>query len=137
MNIDALQLFEQHENILTDASNDTLIDDVLIDAPGIQSISESQEMASSESDIENMHHTGPSFRQPTYGKGTSLDHQRPPTELQALDALGEIQNLLRPLCPRKQKRYKESKVEAWGKKVLKELKVFLNSFTAANSKVKG
>ena len=84
-----------------------------------------------------MHHTGPSFQQPTYGKGTSLDHQRPPTELQALDALGEIQNLLRPLHPGKQKRYKESKVEAWGKKVLKELKVFFNLITAANSKVKG
>ena len=90
MNIDASRLFEQHENILTDVSN-TLIDDALIDTLEIQSISKSQEMDGiSESDIENMHHAGPSFQPPTYGKGTSWDHRRPPTKLQALDVMISI-----------------------------------------------
>ena len=97
LNIDASQLFEQHENILTDASGDALIND---DAPEIQSISESDGLASDESEVD---HARPFFQRPTYGKGTSWDHRKPPTELQALDALDEIQGLLRPLHPGKNK----------------------------------
>lgn len=134
MDIDASQLFEQHENILTDASDNMLID-AHRHAPETRSISDSEGSAS---DVENMHAGGSSsFRRPTYGKGTSWDHRKPPSELQAMDALDEIQSLLRPIRPGKQKRYMESKIEAWGKKVLKELKAFLNLFTGANSKVKG
>jgi len=105
LNIDASQLFEQHENILTDASGDALIEDMLIDAPETLSILESEGSASDESEVEDVHHPGPSFCRPTYGKGTSWDHQKPPTELQALDALDEIQGLLQLLRPGKQKRY--------------------------------
>lgn len=131
LNIDTSQLFEQHENILMDMSGDALIND---DVPEIQSISESDGLASNESEVD---HAGPSFHRPTYKKGTSWDYQKHLTELQALDTLDEIQGLLWPLRPGKQKHYKDSKVEAWGRKVLGEFEVFFNLFMGANSKVKG
>jgi hypothetical protein len=56
-----------------------------------------------------------------------------------LDALNEIQGLLRPQCSGRgrQKLYKESKVPSWGQKILGQLKIFLNLFAGANSKFKG
>ncbi|KAF8151413.1 hypothetical protein B0H34DRAFT_678049 [Crassisporium funariophilum] len=71
------------------------------------------------------------------GVGTSWEHQKAPSELQALDGLEEIEGLLRPCRDGPQKRYKESPLKAWGKRVLQDVKVFLNLFTAKNSKVKG
>ena len=124
-----------HENVLTDASfNDTLIDAALETNP----ISESEDASDeTETDSEGLPHIRPSWRCATYGQGTSWKHRKPPTEIQAIDALNEIQNLLRPRRSGRQKQYKESKVQKWGQKILGQLEIFLNLFTGANSNVKG
>lgn len=63
--------------------------------------------------------------QPKCGeKGLPWEERRPPTELQALDALEEVQSLLHgEHCEGKQKRYKNSVDNAWGTKILQSLKV--------------
>lgn len=83
------------------------------------------------------------YRAPRGGAGTSWEHRKPPTELQALDALDEIKALLRPQYDgpsdkqRKQRRYKESTVKGWTGSVLRAVQCFLNLFAGEKSTTKG
>ena len=119
---DASRFFdlELHENILTDAASDR-------DMPETNSILESEDEP----------HVRPSWQCATYGDTSeSWEHRKPPTELQALDALNEIKELLRPQYSGHQKWYKELKIPRWGQNILGQLKIFLMLFMGANSKVK-
>ena len=122
--------------------NDFLLDEIVhtdaeseIDAQSHNSHSESENSDESQS---NRARPVSSFRhRPERGVGTSWEHRKPPTELQALDALSEIDGLLRPRYEGMQKRYKESSLNGWSKRVLGEIRTFLNLFTGDNSNVKG
>ena len=132
MPIPCLNDFQLDEIVHTDAASEI---DVPNDALHTQSHSESENSNDSQSN-----HAGPvsGFRhQPERGVGTSWEHRKPPTELQALDALTEIDSLLRPKYEGIQKRYKESSLKGWSKRVLGEIRTFLNLFTGDNSNVKG
>lgn len=76
------------------------------------------------------------FQHPRGGAGLSWNDRKPPSELQALDGIEEIENLLHPQRDGPQKRYKESSVGNCGKKVLQNIKL-LNLFTRERSNVKG
>jgi transposase len=71
--------------------------------------------------------------------GTSWEKRKPPTALEALDALNEIRNLLRPAreAPEGKRRYMPSKIKGWSKGILKDVQCFLNLFTGDTSKTKG
>ena len=78
--------------------------------------------------------------------GIPWEQRKPPTELEALEALDEIRGLLRPERERgkvpegqkqKQRRYKASKINGWSSSILKNVQCFLNLFTSDNSKTKG
>ena len=77
------------------------------------------------------------------GVGTSWEQRRPPTELEALDALDEIKSLLQPERQgpngkrQTQKQYMASKVQGWSHAVLKNVQLFLSLFTGKKSKTKG
>ena len=110
---------------MEDASNDAL---------HTQTDSESEKSE----DHSQSNHGGPAFRhQPKrgVGVGTSWEHRKPPTELAALDALTDINELLRPRREGIQKRYKESSLQGWSKRVLGEIRTFLNLFAGAKSNV--
>ena len=70
--------------------------------------------------------------------GKSWEDQKPPSELQALEALDEIKSLLRPQREGKsQNRYKASTVEGWCSNILREIQSFLNLFMGEQSTTKG
>ncbi|KAJ3506528.1 hypothetical protein NLJ89_g6819 [Agrocybe chaxingu] len=84
----------------------------------------------------------PSFRyQPDRGVGVGRpwEERKPPSELQALDALEELEGLLRPRYEnnKNQKRYKQSKVSGWTKSVLEYVRTMLRFFTLDQSETKG
>ena len=128
--------FGVNEIIHTDASEIDASDDALIDAAA-DALSLSGSEMSGESESELGAAAGPSFRCSTRGQGTSWDHRKPPSELAALEALEEIDGLLHPRREGRQKRYKESTLKGWSRKVLDDVRAFLNLFTGSKSKVRG
>ena len=84
--------------------------------------------------------TGLSYRhQHQPGVGTSWEHRKPPTELEALTTLPDIEDLLRPhkiVWKKKRKIYKSSTVHGWPEHILREIAAFLNLYTGAKSSVR-
>ena len=111
------------------------MEDASNDGPGLHTQTDSESEKSDDSQS-NHGHGGLAFRhQHGVGVGTSWEHRKPPTELAALDALTEIDGLLRPRREGMQKRYKESSLKGWSKRVLGEIRTFLNLFAGAKSNV--
>ena len=85
--------------------------------------------------------TGLSFRhkhQP--GVGISWENHKPPTELEALTALKDVEDMLRPykiVGEKKRKEYQPSTVHGWPERILRQIMAFLNLYMGAKSSVKG
>ena len=150
--IDDPNLYEELTGMVLTEALDV---DLAFEAP-IYIPSDVESSSESESDHDSEHEDAAvSDRQPKTGRftknhtlnrgaiGTSWEHRKPPTELQALDALDEIRGLLRPEREvlqgkrPKQKRYMASKINGWSSTILKNVQYFLNLFTGDNSKTKG
>lgn len=73
------------------------------------------------------------------GTGTTWEDRKPPTVNQALEALEELDDLIKPYYKNNeiQKRYKESTKKGWGKQVLKEVQIFLRMYTSEQSSTHG
>ena len=72
-------------------------------------------------------------------KGASWEDRKPPTVNQALEALEELNDLLKPRYKNNanQKRYSQSTKNGWGEQVLKEVQCFLCMYTSEKSYTHG
>ena len=73
------------------------------------------------------------------GAGTAWEDRKPPTVNQALEALAELDDLLKPNYKKNenQKRYKKSTKKGWSEQILKEVQSFLRMYTSERSKTHG
>ena len=108
--------------------------------PDVESSSESVSEQESEEGPEAMFTSTKFEKGHTQNRGAvgkSWEDRKPPSELQALEALDEIKSLLRPEKERKsQKWYKASTVRGWSSNILKKIQSFLNLFTGEKSATK-